>query len=110
MIDILKRMEPFTANEQFVFSNRNKTPLSDSTLSSVLKRMNITNATVHGFLSAFRDWAGDATEYPRELAEEALAHTIGNATERAYRRSDAFEKRTIMMRDWQKILPQKARN
>ena len=57
-------------------------------------------ATVHGFRSAFRDWAGSCTEYPRELAEEALAHTVGNAVERAYRRNDAMERRRRMMDDW----------
>ena len=47
--------------------------------------------TVHGFRSAFRDWAGDQTAFPRELAEAALAHVVGDETERAYRRSDALE-------------------
>lgn len=101
MIEILEQVRPFTGDEQYVFSTRSKTPLSDASLSAVLKRMEITNATVHGFRSAFRDWAGDATDYPRELAEEALAHAVGNAVERAYRRGDAFEKRCLMMGDWE---------
>ena len=56
--------------------------------------------TVHGFRSAFRDWAGDTTEFPRELAEAALAHVAGDETERAYRRSDALESRRKLMSAW----------
>ncbi len=52
------------------------------------------------FRSAFRDWRGNATDYPRELAEAALAHVIGNKAEAAYRRSDALEKRRAMMEEW----------
>jgi integrase len=58
--------------------------------------------TVHGFRSSFRDWAGDKTHYPRDLIETALAHVIGNQSERAYRRSDALEKRRRLMADWGK--------
>ena len=57
-------------------------------------------ATLHGLRSSFRDWCGDCTEYPRELAEAALAHAVGNAVEQAYRRSDALEKRRALMQDW----------
>ena len=56
--------------------------------------------TVHGFRSAFRDWAGDTTDFSRELAETALAHNVGDAVERAYRRGDAIEKRRKMMEVW----------
>lgn len=56
--------------------------------------------TVHGFRSSFRDWAGDRTTFPRELAEAALAHVLGNVTEAAYRRSDALEKRRRLMEAW----------
>ncbi|MGX5722546.1 tyrosine-type recombinase/integrase [Shinella zoogloeoides] len=57
-------------------------------------------ATLHGLRSMFRDWCGDKTDYPREVAEQALAHAVGNATELAYRRSDALEKRRSLMKDW----------
>lgn len=57
-------------------------------------------ATPHGFRSSFRDWAGSETEYPRELAEDALAHLVGNAVERAYRRADAIKRRRPMMEAW----------
>ena len=59
--------------------------------------------TVHGFRSAFRDWAGERTNFPREVAEAALAHVVGDATERAYRRGDALEKRRALMDAWAKF-------
>jgi integrase len=62
-------------------------------METVLRRMNLASVTVHGFRSAFRDWAGNETHFPREVAEAALAHVIGDAAERAYRRGDALEKR-----------------
>lgn len=75
-------------------------PLSDMTLSAVLRRMKLDTITVHGFRSSFRDWAAEETDHPREVAEAALAHIVGDATERAYRRGDALEKRRRLMEDW----------
>ena len=66
----------------------------------LLRRLKVENATVHGFRSSFRDWCGDETSFPREIAEAALAHKTGNAVERAYRRRDAFEKRRQLMDAW----------
>jgi integrase len=66
----------------------------------VLRRTKVAGVTVHGFRSAFRDWCGEATSFPRELAEAALAHVAGDATERAYRRGDALEKRRKLMEAW----------
>jgi integrase len=60
----------------------------------------VTGATLHGFRSSFRDWAGEETSFPREIAEQALAHATGDATERAYRRGDALEKRRGLMEAW----------
>jgi integrase len=74
-------------------------PLSNMALEMVLRRMKV-NPTVHGFRSAFRDWCGDHTHFPREIAEAALAHVVGDATERAYRRGDALEKRHGLMEAW----------
>jgi integrase len=74
--------------------------LSPMSLARVLRRMKIEGATIHGFRSAFRDWAGDRTSFSRELAEAALAHVSGDATERAYRRGDALEKRRELMEAW----------
>jgi integrase len=65
----------------------------------VLDRLNA-DVTVHGFRSAFRDWAGDQTHFPRDVIEMALAHAFGDATERAYRRSRALEKRRDLMNAW----------
>ena len=61
--------------------------------------MNV-DVTMHGFRSSFRDWCGEATSFPRELAEAALAHVAGDATERAYRRGDALGKRRDLMQAW----------
>lgn len=77
--------------------------LSDMTLSAILRRMKVP-AVPHGFRSTFRDWAAERTNYPREVAEMALAHTISDAVEAAYRRGDLFEKRRRMMDDWAKFL------
>jgi integrase len=64
-----------------------------------MRRMDL-KAVPHGFRSTFRDWAGEYTNHPREVAEQALAHTIDNKVEAAYRRGDALEKRRLLMKDW----------
>jgi hypothetical protein len=66
-------------------------------MASLLVRMGVEGATVHGFRSAFRDWAGNETRFAREVAEAALAHVIGDKAEQAYRRSDALEKGRALM-------------
>jgi integrase len=73
--------------------------LSDMTLTAALRRLKV-NAVPHGFRSTFRDWAEEATHYPHEVKEAALAHVVRNKTEAAYRRSDLFEKRREMMDLW----------
>lgn len=75
-------------------------PLSPMALTMLLRRMDLGSITPHGFRSSFRDWAGDATDFPREIAEAALAHRVGDETERAYRRSDALERRRRLMEHW----------
>jgi integrase len=75
-------------------------PLSAMAVTMVMRRMGMGHFTVHGFRSAFRDWAGERTNFPREVAEAALAHVVGDATERAYRRGDALEKRRALMEAW----------
>jgi len=77
-------------------------PLSDMTLSAVLRRMGV-KAVPHGFRSTFRDWASERTSYPGDMAEMALAHAINDKTEAAYRRGDMFEKRRQMMSDWARL-------
>ncbi len=77
-------------------------PLSDVALSKALHLAAGTKAvTVHGLRSTFRDWAIEETDYPRKVAEMALAHAIGDKVEAAYRRGDLFEKRRQMMDDWE---------
>jgi integrase len=76
-------------------------PLSDMTMTMLLRRMG-TNCTAQGFRSSFRDWAAEATNFPREVAEAALAHAVPNRVEAAYRRSDLLEKRRTMMEAWAK--------
>ena len=74
-------------------------PLSDVAVTDALRNHDAV-ATVHGMRSALRDWAGEATSFPREIAETALSHVVGDATERAYRRGDALEKRRALMEAW----------
>jgi integrase len=90
---------PRFAGTNLVFPAPRAGPLSDMTLTAVLRRMNI-NAVPHGFRSTFRDWASECTNYPRDAAEMALAHAIGDKVEAAYRRGDLFDKRCRMMADW----------
>lgn len=73
--------------------------LSTMAMAMLLRRMGV-ESTVHGFRSSFRDWAAESTDYPNEVVEMALAHSIGNKVERAYRRGDLFDKRRNLMRDW----------
>ena len=79
--------------------HRRGRPLSNTATEMLLRRMEA-NVTTHGFRSSFRDWAGDLTHFPREVAEAALAHTVGDETERAYRRGDALAKRRELMDAW----------
>jgi integrase len=75
-------------------------PLSVMALEMVLRRMKVENATVHGFRSAFRDWAAECTNFTNEVCEAALAHVIENKAEAAYRRGDLFDKRRKLMEAW----------
>ena len=80
--------------------SKENTPLSNMSCLAVLKRMGRPDLTVHGFRSTFRDWISEATAYPRDVAEMALAHTIEDKSEAAYRRGDLIEKRRALMSDW----------
>jgi len=79
---------------------RKDAPLSNMAMLELLRGMRGRGVTVHGMRSAFRDWAGNETSFPRELAEHALAHVIGDKAEQAYRRSDALAKRRKLMDAW----------
>lgn len=102
VIEVLRSL-PVVAGELVFPGMREGSPLSDMTVTAVLKRMGRADLTAHGFRSSFRDWAAERTNYPREVAEMALAHTIGDKVEAAYRRGDLFEKRRRMMEDWSRF-------
>jgi len=101
-IHILKALPRIEGND-LVFSAPRGGQLSDMTLTAVMRRMDVA-AVPHGFRSTFRDWASERTNYPRDVAEMALAHAIGDKVEAAYRRGDLFEKRRRMMAAWAAFL------
>ncbi len=99
-IEILEKAQK-AQTSYFVFpGQKSERPLSVMALEMVLRRMKIEDATVHGFRSSFRDWAGNETTFQREVAEQALAHVIGDKAEQAYRRGDALDKRRGLMEAW----------
>lgn len=100
-VRILERCQELRAQDcTLVFPGaRGKQPLSDMTLTKLLKEMK-QPYTAHGFRSAFRDWASEETQHPSDVAEAALAHMIANKTEAAYRRGNLLEKRRLLMGDW----------
>jgi len=99
-VEILREAEKLADGSGLVFpgTKRGK-PLSDMTLSKLVKELGF-DADVHGFRTSFRMWAQEQTNFPREVAEAALAHVIQNKAEAAYARSDVFEKRHKMMESW----------
>ena len=99
-IELLRKLEEIRLSG-WVFSGRLVgRPLETNACFSVLRRMGRGDITVHGFRSTFRDWCAELTDYPNEVAEMALAHTLSNKVEAAYRRGDLIDKRRQMMEDW----------
>lgn len=93
-------LEKCDRSTPYVFpGSRLEKGLSNAAMDKLLKDMGV-DATPHGFRTTFREWAGDKTDHPREVAEAALNHVVGDAVERAYRRGDALEKRRLLMLDW----------
>ncbi|MFK0335382.1 tyrosine-type recombinase/integrase [Rhizobium sp. NPDC090275] len=115
-VAVLRKMHPkYAAAGDYVFPGTKKgKSLSIMSMDMQIRRMekagDCGDITVHGMRSAFRDWAGNQTNYPRELCEEALAHQVGNKVEQAYRREQAIEKRRPMMRDWASYCDETANN
>lgn len=108
-VEIVRNLKDTRVND-FVFAGERKDrPISNMAFTMLLRRLELGHFTPHGFRSSFRDWAGDKTSFPRELAEAALAHRLGDKTEEAYRRSDALEKRRKMMEAWASYLLAKKR-
>ena len=112
-ISLLESLPKIEGYDYVFIGDKKDKPLSDMTLAAVIKRMNAASdkpiwiedktgrpAVPHGLRSSFRDWAAEITHYPREMAEMALAHTVDNKVEAAYRRGDMFEKRRSIMQDW----------
>lgn len=107
-IEIVQRLEEARTGDFFFPGRKADRPLSGMAMEMLLRRMNMDTVTVHGFRSAFRDWAGNETAFARELAEAALAHVIGDKAEQAYRRGDALEKRRALMEEWARWCEPKA--
>lgn len=99
-VEIVRELRGAFPMSSFVFpGTRPKAPISDMSLTMYLRRRNL-NYVTHGFRSSFRDWVWEATSFPRDLAEAALAHVLGDQTEAAYRRGDALERRRKLMQAW----------
>ena len=99
-LKIVRRAKMLPGDSAFIFHGRSTgKPMSNMIFLTALRRMKPT-ITAHGFRSSFRDWAAEATNLPREVFEMALAHTIENRVEAAYRRGDLLEKRRALMAEW----------
>jgi integrase len=103
-LDVLRgaaKLRKITHPDAPVFPGRNgAVPLSNMALLMLLRRMERADLTAHGFRSTFRDWCAESTNYPREVAEAAPAHTLKDKTEAAYQRGDMMEKRRRLMAEW----------
>ena len=97
-LKVLKKQQALDSD--YVFPGRNGQMMSDGTMRKALRSLGYADIQVHGFRSTFRDWAAETTQYPFEVAEMALAHTIGNKAEASYRRGNLLAKRFAMMEDW----------
>jgi integrase len=98
-VRILERAKVLSAGDAYVFAGHSGKPMSNMVFLMALRRMELA-ITAHGFRSAFRDWASERTNFPREVCEMALAHTIRNKAEAAYRRGDLLDKRRELMAAW----------
>jgi integrase len=97
-LEILQIAKEMDKDSNYLFS-RNGKPLSNMAMPMLLRKLN-REITVHGFRSTFRDWVAEETNHSQEVAEMALAHTIGNKVEAAYRRKDLLERRRVLMKEW----------
>ena len=101
-VTILRTVKAFSG-KTFIFPGQNKDkPMSNMTMTALLRRMGRSDITVHGMRSTFPDWVGEKTTHDFRTAEAALAHQLPDRVAAAYARSDLFEKRFAMMRDWEK--------
>lgn len=96
-------LQQLRTDDHFLFPGQTEgKPLSNMSMEMCLRRMDMDHYTVHGFRSSFRDWVGETTSFPRDVAEMALAHVVGSETERSYRHGTAFDKRRQLMAAWAK--------
>lgn len=93
-------LEGKVAANALVFAGSTGNAISDATMAKAMRDMDVAGVTVHGFRSTFTDWAAEQTDFPKEVADKALAHKIPNAVEAAYRRTDFFDKRCVLMDQW----------
>ncbi len=98
-LEILREAKVLGRGNRLVFPRVSGKPLGRTAMSELLRGLRIA-AVPHGFRSSFRDWVAEETEHPREVAEAALAHKVRNPVEAAYRRTDLFERRRVLMEDW----------
>jgi integrase len=108
----IAQLGPRGQDTDLIFGSETKIgkPISDMSMTALLRRMDYNDITVHGFRSTFRDWAGETTGFPREVIEAALAHGIKDKAEAAYARSDLFDKRRILMQAWETIATSNAQS
>ncbi len=97
---ILERMQAIRQDDCVFPGGKRRRPISNMAMTMTLRRMGRGDLTVHGFRSSFRDWAAEHTDFPNEVAEMALAHTVSDKVEAAYRRGDLFQKRRQLMEAW----------
>ena len=98
-MDLLEQARESTGGEGLVFPAQRGKPLTDSTISRLVRENGI-GCVPHGMRSSFRDWGAECSDAPREIAEFALGHVEGSAAELAYRRTDYFERRRELMQAW----------
>jgi integrase len=101
VVALLRQLWEHRASDTgLIFSRDGTKPISDVTMNKILRDDAIVGAVVHGFRSSFTDWAAETTDFPKEVADKALAHKLPNKVEAAYRRTDFFEKRRVLMAEW----------
>src|SRR5262249_26375985 len=100
-LEILLKMKA-TAMGEHIFPGRHG-PLGESAFEHLRRKLGLGDITLHGFRSSFRDWAAEQTAFAHDVVEQALAHSVGTAVERAYNRTDLFEKRRRLMEAWAKF-------
>jgi integrase len=103
MLAIIAPLKAMASEYVFEGQKRHR-PLSNTAMLMLLRRMKVEGVTVHGFRSTFRDWASEAANAPREVAEMSLSHKVGNGVERAYARSDLLDRRRVLMERWSRFI------